>query len=120
MRGMGAGSLVVLLFAWLALDDITTDNANQFPLEYGILVLAGVWFAVLGGRLIAKRRILAGVCSLMAVAIGVAACWNLPHHYQPPSLVNRAGYGVLLWFLGLATWLVARPLPAASPGGDVR
>jgi len=120
VRAWGVLSLGVLLMTWLAGDDITTDNANQFPLEYTILVLAGLWFAVLGGRLIAKRRILAGVCSLMAVAIGVAACWDLPHHYQPPSLVNRAGYGVLLWFLGLATWLVARPLPAASPGGDVR
>jgi peptidoglycan/LPS O-acetylase OafA/YrhL len=120
MRGSGAVSLVVLLFSWLALDDITTDNATRFPLEYSMLVLAGAWFAVLGGRLIAKRRVLAGVCSLMAVAIGVAACWDLPHHYEPPSLVNRLGYVPLLWFLGLAIRLVARPLSAALPGGGVR
>jgi hypothetical protein len=120
MRGYGAVSLVVLLFSWLALDDITTDNATRFPLEYSMLVLAAAWFALLGGRLIAKRRVLAGVCSLMAVMIGVAACWDLPHHYQPPSLVNRFGYVALLWFLGLAMWLVARPLRAAAPGGGVR
>ena len=120
MRGSGAVSLVVLLFSWLALDDITTDNATRFPLEYAILVLAGAWFAALGGRLIAKRRVLAGVCSLMAVAIGVAAFWDLSHHYEPPSLVNRLGYVPLLWFLGLAIQLVARPLPAALSGGGVR
>jgi hypothetical protein len=120
MRGSGAVSLVVLLFSWLALDDMTTDNATRFPLEYGMLVLAGAWFAVLGGRLIAKRRVPAGVCSLMAVAIGVSACWDLPHHYEPGSLVNRLGYVPLVWFLGLAIRLVARPLPASVPGDGVR
>ena len=31
MRGRGAVSLIVLVLSWLALDDITTDNANTFP-----------------------------------------------------------------------------------------
>jgi hypothetical protein len=116
MRGYGAVSLIVLLFSWLALDDITTDNANEFPLEYTILVVAAVWFAVLGGTLIARRRLCAGVASLVAVAIGVAACWSLPHHYQPPSLLNYVGYLPLAWFLGLAVWLVAGRMRAAAAG----
>ena len=120
MRGFGAVSLVVLVCSWLALDDITTDNANAFPLEYTMLVLAGVWFVVLGVWLIAKRRALAGVCSLVAVAIGVVAFWSLPHHYQPPSLVNNLGYVPLAWFLGLAVWLAAGRMRAAGPRGAAR
>jgi ABC-type Mn2+/Zn2+ transport system permease subunit len=107
MRERGAVSLAVLLFSWLALDDITTDNAREFPLEYAILVSAGMWFAALGAWLVFKRHAFTGICSLAAVAIGVAAFWSLPHHYQPPSLVNYLGYVPLAWFLGLAIWLLA-------------
>jgi hypothetical protein len=108
MRGSGAVSLIVLAFSWLALDDITTDNAVRFPLEYTMLVLAGVWFSVLGAwLLVAKRRTVAGVGSLVAIVVGVVAFWSLPHHYQPPSAVNYMGYAPLAWFLALAVWLVA-------------
>ena len=107
MRGRGAVSLVVLAFAWLALDDITTDDAARFPLEYTMLVLAGVWFSVLGAWLVAKGRAIAGIGSLVAIVMGVVAFWSLPHHYQPPSAVNNMGYAPLAWFLVLAVWLVA-------------
>ena len=107
MRGRGAVSLIVLAFSWLALDDITTDNAARFPLEYTMLVLAGVWFSVLGAWLIAKRRTVAGIGSLVAIVMGVVAFWSLPHHYEPPSAVNHIGYAPLAWFLALAVWLVA-------------
>ena len=121
MRGLGAVSLVVLVFSWLALDDITTDNANAFPLEYTMLILAGVWFAVLGVWLITKRRALAGVCSLAAVALAVVAFWSLPHHYQPASLMNNVGYVPLAWFLGLTAWLLAaRTKLGPRPGAQSR
>ena len=107
MRGRGAVSLVVLAFSWLALDDITTDNATRFPLEYTMLVLAGVWFSVLGAWLVARGRAVVGIGSLVAVVMGVVAFWSLPHHYQPPSAVNNMGYAPLAWFLVLAVWLVA-------------
>jgi hypothetical protein len=104
-------SLVVLLLSWLALDDITTDSATAFPLEYTILVLAGIWFAALGVALIAERRVAAGICSVAAVALGVVAFWSLPHHYQPPTPVNVLGFAPLGWFLGLAMWLLAGRVP---------
>jgi len=107
MRGRGAVSLIVLLLSWLALDDITTDNANEFPLEYTILVSAGIWFVALGVSLVAKRRYLPGIPSLAAVALGVMAFWSLPHHYQPPAPVNYLGYVPLAWFVGLTVWLLA-------------
>jgi peptidoglycan/LPS O-acetylase OafA/YrhL len=107
MRARGAFSLLALILSWLALDDITTDNAVEFPLEYAILIAAGMWFVALGAWLIAKRRWVAGAFSLVAVAIGVVAFWSLPHRSQPPSLVNYFGYLPLAWFLGLAIWLLA-------------
>jgi hypothetical protein len=107
MRVWGVCSLIVLLLAWLALDDITTDNASEFPLEYTILVSAGMWFVALGVSLIAKRRYFSGVSSLLAVVLGVVAFWSLPHHYQPPSPINYLGYAPLAWFVGLAIWLTA-------------
>ncbi len=107
MRARGAVSLIVLLLSWLALDDITTDNANRFPLEYAILVSAGMWFTVLGVSLIATRHSLGGISSLVAVGLGVVAFWSLPHHYQPPSPINYLGYVPLAWFVGLTVWLLA-------------
>ena len=107
MRGLGAISLVALLLSWFALDDITTDNATAFPLEYSFLVLTGIWFAALGGWLLSKRKVAAGVVSFAAVALGVAAFWSLPHHYQPFSMVNYFGCVPLVWFVGLTVWLLA-------------
>ena len=114
MRGRGAVSLIVLLLSWLALDDITTDNANTFPLEYTILVLAGMWFVALGVSLVAKRRYLLAVLSLMAVGLGVVAFWSLPHHYQAPSPINYLGYVPLAWCMGLTVWLLAARVQARS------
>jgi hypothetical protein len=120
VRVWGVVSLGVLLMTWLAGDDITTDDATTFPLEYVMLVCAAVWFAVLGVALARRGRVVAGVASLAAVGLGVAACWNLPHHDQPFSPINGFVYVTLAWFLGLAIRLVARPFPAPSPGGGVR
>jgi peptidoglycan/LPS O-acetylase OafA/YrhL len=106
MRGRGVISLLVLVMSWLALDDITTDNANGFPLEYSFLVLAGVWFTAQGAWLIGRRQMVAGIGSLAAVAIGVVAFWSLPHHHQPASFVNELGYVPLAWFAGLTIWFL--------------
>lgn len=116
MRGRGVVSLIVLALVWLALDDITTDNADRFPLEYGILLLAGLWFLGLGGWLIARRRVAAGLVSLGAVALGLLAFWSLPHHDQPPAAVNDLGYVPLAWFAGTAVWLLAARLPRGRDG----
>ena len=115
MRGRGVLSLVLLLASCLALDDITTDNANAFPLEYGILIAAGIWYLALGVWLLARQRVCAGRLSLAAVAIGMVAFWSLPHHYQTPSFINNLGCVPLAWFMGLSIWLlVARVQPPAD------
>lgn len=117
MRWRGAISIVWLLLSWAALDDITTDNANSFPLEYSILIAAGMWFAALGVWLLLNRRTLSGVCSIVALALGMVAFTSLPHHYQPATFTNLLGYVPVAWFLGITVWLLAAAerRPAPSP-----
>ena len=106
---IGIASILLLMLVWAALDDITTDSAKgQFAAEYLFLVICGVWFAAVATWLLVRRRVLAGVISLFAVALAVAAFWSLPHHYAPVSPVNHLGLFSLAWFLGLAVWMVAR------------
>ena len=40
-------SIVALLLAYAAFDDIMTDNATSFTVEYTMLAACGAWFAFL-------------------------------------------------------------------------
>jgi len=118
MRFAGVISIIVLLLAWLALDDITTDNATgpqAFSFEYWILVICGVWFAGVAVWFLARGRLVLGILSLLAVALAVVSFWSLPHYYAPMSLVNYLGLFSLAWFLALAMWIVVRREAAAKP-----
>jgi hypothetical protein len=114
MRWVGVVSILLLVLAWLALDDVTTDNTNTFEVEYSVLVACGIWFAGVAIWLLARGRLVLGIVSLLAVALAGIAFWSLPHHYAPARPVNYLGMFSLGWFLGLSIWLVAhRP----GPGG---
>jgi hypothetical protein len=109
MRWRGGVSVVVLWLTYAALHDITLDNGLTFRVEYSMLVVAAGWFAALGAHLLASEHRWAAAVSLALLALGVAACWDLPHHGAPPSLLNQLAWIPLLWFFGLAIWmLVAR------------
>jgi hypothetical protein len=112
MRWRGCLSIVVLLLTWAALDDITTDNADAFPLEYTLLVLAGIWFGAVAAYLLGRRNTVVGIISAVAVVTGVIAFWSLPHHYAPGSWVNQLGWFPLAWFLALAVGMLVRPWSA--------
>jgi hypothetical protein len=70
MRWRGVLSILLLVLAWLALDDITTDNATTFVLEYSILVVCGVWFTGVAVWLLARRRPALGI-HVVAVALAL-------------------------------------------------
>jgi hypothetical protein len=109
VRWRGCLSFVVLFLTWAALDDITTDNANSFPVEYALLVFSGTWFGSVAAHLIGRRHTLAGITSALAVATGVVAFWSLPHHYAPASWVNQLGWFPLAWFFALTVRMAFRP-----------
>jgi hypothetical protein len=105
---VGIASILLLMLAWAALDDITTDTATAFVPEYSILVVCGIWFTAVAVWLLVRRRALTGIISLFAVALAVIAFWSLPHHYGQGSPINYLGLLSLAWFLALAVWMAAR------------
>jgi len=48
---LGGVTLVAMLLAGLALDDITTDSATRFPAEYSMLAVAGAWLLFVAWQL---------------------------------------------------------------------
>ena len=114
MRWMGVVSVFVLLLTWAALDDITTDSAQRFDVEYTLLALAGAWFAGIGAWLVMRRRTMLGSATLAAVVVGIAAFWSLPHRGEQPSGLNYVGFVPLVWCLALMVWLLVARRPAAS------
>lgn len=96
-------TLIAVALAFMALDDITTDNDTNFILERTMLVVSACWFAAVSWRLVRQgRRTLGGlslgVAILAAVAqqtIGAGVAPGLWTGY----LISVLG---LLWFAVLA------------------
>ena len=109
----------VLLLAFAAFDDITTDNSTDFTVEYTALVACAMWFGLVAAKLIHLGRRTLGMLSLVAllgalwaqrgIGPGITRLW--------PEYV--AMIAVFLWFLALAATLMvlgwrAEPRPAIS------
>lgn len=103
---IGAATLGMVVLAFLAFDDITTDNATSFPLEYGCPALAALWSVALVVWLLRTRRFWLGGASLLILA---AAAWG-QRAIGPgtePSLRPEyiATVSALAWFLVMAVAL---------------
>lgn len=48
-------SAILLVLAWLALDDLTTDPTSGYA-EYVFLALVGIWFVALAAAYFRRRR----------------------------------------------------------------
>jgi hypothetical protein len=104
----GVGTLFAVLLAFAALDDITTDNATSFALEYAVLVACCVWcLVVILGLLNSRRRILAATSAAIlagalwgqrAIGPGTDPSWR-PEYVATVSAV--------IWFLVLSLLLIA-------------
>lgn len=103
----GLVTLAAIFLTFLAFDDITTDNATSFRVEYGALALCAAWAVVLSARLARRgRRWLAlatmGLLAILfwgqqAIGPGTRASW------QPEYVVATAS---LVGFLCVAVHLV--------------
>ena len=111
-------TLVALLLVFAAFDDITTDDATTFPVEYSFLVGCAGWLLFVAWSLIRGGHRTLGVASLVALA---GALWA--QHAIGPGMVPglRPEYIVMttayFWFWALAgamLWLAWR----ARKGGD--
>jgi hypothetical protein len=100
-------SLVALLLAFAAFDDITTDNSTRFTTEYIVLLGCALWFGFLAVRLIRVGRRTLGFLSLLALS---GALWgqrgigtDITPALWPEYVVT---IGVFLWFLALTATLM--------------
>ena len=99
-------SFVALMLVFAAFDDITTDNATHFTVEYIALSACASWFAFVAVRLIRIGRRTLGALSLAALA---AALWaqrgigpGITPGFWPEYTIMTA---VFVWFLALAATL---------------
>lgn len=127
--GPGAGvfasqgiiTLVVAVLASLALDDITTDNATRFPLEYGILTVAGAWGLFVAYNLLRTGHRAVGTASVLAVG---AAAWvafdGLGHKRDGGWSTFWPEYSVMLstwlWFIAVSVILLTLSKRAPKDG----
>lgn len=115
-------TIALVVLAWLALDDITTDNATVFKPEYRLLAGCGAWCLFIAYDLLRRGYRLLGATSVVAVA---SAAWvasdGLGHIRDGGWSVFWPEYTVMLlawlWFLALAILLVALGR-RATPTGD--
>lgn len=105
-------TFVALLLVFAALDDITTDQAMTFRLEYTFLCASAGWLLFVGGSLVRAGHRTLGYASFVAVA---SALWALPA-IRPglgpalrPAFVVMATAYFWFWFLaGAMLWLAWR------------
>jgi hypothetical protein len=108
-----AVTIGLVVLAWLALDDITTDNSTGFRPEYTLLAVCGAWCLFLAYDLLKQGYRRVGTTSIVAVA---SAAWvasdGLGHKRDGGWSVFWPDYTVMLvawlWFLAIAIVLIAR------------
>ena len=104
-------TIAALLLVFAAFDDITTDNATSFPLEYTILVASAIWLLFIAVRLMRHGHGLLGGISLLALA---SAVWGQrAAGFKPEYLAVMVACG---WFCALSLAMLWRAR-RESPGG---
>ena len=102
----GAVTVGVLLLAFAAVDDITTDDATAFPLEYSILVVCVVWLLFLGWNLLRSRHRFLGGMSVLAAGGSVWAQRAIGRGIVPDLWPVVVITGAYLWFWTLSLTLL--------------
>lgn len=102
-------TLAALLLAFLAFDDITTDNATDFSVEYLVLAACFLWLFVLAIRLIREHDVVLGATSLLVLAVGA---WG-QRAIGPRTVASLAPHylataAVFAWWFTLALVLLRR------------
>jgi hypothetical protein len=115
----GLVSLVAVLLAFAAFDDITTDHSTSFRVEYTLLAFCGAWLLGVAIRLLQVHHRVLGCVSLVALGAAIFGLRGLAPGITPGLwLEYLATAGALVWFLALAIvliWLGRRHAPTVSP-----
>lgn len=115
----GVLSLVAVFLAFAAFDDITTDNATSFRVEYTFLAFCAAWFLAVAVRLLLAHHRVLGWISLGALGAAIFGLRGMAPGITPGLwLEYLATAGALVWFLALAIvllWLGRRLPPEVRP-----
>ena len=107
----GLLTVVAVVLAFAALDDITTGSETDFQTEWVALAACGVWCGTLAWRLMHSGRRVLGILSLGVVAAGTlvlaTGSGTVPSLPRYITLVAS-----LAWFLAVAAVLLAETAAA--------
>jgi len=115
----GVITVVALILVFLALDDITTDNARTFLVEYSVLLVCAGWLVHVSARVFRSGRRVLGTVSILALVAGVAAQRRVAPGIVPGLWTEYVVLSVVyLWFWvlsGALLWL-GRRRPSVGHG----
>jgi hypothetical protein len=95
---LGGVTLFAMLLCLLALDDITTDNATQFPVEYSLLVLGGAWLLFIAWSLWQSGSRLNAILTVASLAVAaLLAAGGIGHKRDGGWSVFWPQYLALTW-----------------------
>ena len=112
---MAGISLVLLLLAWAAYDDITTDVTPSHAFEFTVLLLIASWFVFVAVRLRgAGHRILFPLILGLLAAAGISTVLLPPAGAAIPVIPGAVILAAFVFHLALVVWLCVRreALPA--------
>lgn len=96
-----AVTLAAVLLAFAAFDDITTDRATTFTVEWVALAVCGVWLLSVSWRLLRSEHRWLGAISVVALVAAVGAGSTIRPGTGPFQIEYLTTIAGLLWFLGL-------------------
>ncbi len=101
-------TFLVVLLAYGAFDDITTDRDTSFVVEWVALAVCAVWLGSVVWRLLRGGHRWLGSMSMVALVAGVGAGALVRPGADPFPVEFFAAIGALLWFLALAAILAGQ------------
>lgn len=103
----GVVTLAVLMLAFAAFDDITTDNDTNFTLEYVALLACAGWLLVVTTRLLRESHRVLGAISCISLASAVWAQSEIgPRIVAGPWPAYVVTASAFLWFTVVAVVLL--------------
>ncbi len=109
-----AFTLATVLLAYAAFDDITTDRATTFTVEWVGLAMCGVWLLILSWRLLRGEHRWLGSVSVVALVAAVGAGSAIGPDTGPFQIEYLTTIAGLFWFLGLVGILTSQALRRAD------
>ena len=97
-----------VLLAFAAFDDITTDTATTFTVEWSSLAVCGAWLLSVSWRLLRSEHRWLGSISVVVLVAAVGAGSSIRPGTGPFQVEYLTTIAGLLWFLALAAILTGQ------------